>query len=78
MIKAFKHLSWFFKENWYKYLICGVALLIVSVFPVIPGKILGMAIDELAMGTLTQSKFGMNGIKWILIHSIPFSAYSVC
>lgn len=74
MIKAFKHLSWFFKENWYKYLICGVALLIVSVFPVIPGKILGMAIDELAMGTLTQSKF----VQYIIgLMIFPISVYLV-
>ena len=74
MIKAFKHLSWFFKENWYKYLICGVALLIVSVFPVIPGKILGMAIDELAMGTLTQSKF----IQYIVgLMIFPITVYLV-
>lgn len=74
MIKAFKHLSWFFKENWYKYLICGVALLIVSVFPVIPGKILGMAIDELAMGTLTQSKF----VQYIIgLMIFPITVYLV-
>ena len=56
MIKAFKHLGWFFKENWWRYLICGILLLIVSIFPVIPGKVLGLAIDEIAMGTLTSNK----------------------
>ena len=54
---AFRHLGWFFKENWFKYILCGIALLIVSVFPVIPAKILGLAIDEIAMGTLTNIKF---------------------
>lgn len=57
MKKAFIHLGWFFKENWAKYLLCGIALLIVSVFPVIPAKVLGLAIDEIAMGTLTRTKF---------------------
>ena len=54
---AFRHLGWFFKENWFKYILGGIALLIVSVFPVIPAKILGLAIDEIAMGTLTNIKF---------------------
>lgn len=57
MIKAFKHLGWFFKENWYRYLFCIILLLIVSIFPVFPAKILGLAIDEIAMGTLTKIKF---------------------
>ncbi len=56
MIKAFKHLGWFFKENWWRYLICCILLLIVSIFPVIPAKVLGLAIDEISMGTLTSIK----------------------
>ncbi|MGM9899986.1 MAG: ABC transporter ATP-binding protein [Bacilli bacterium] len=57
MKKAFKHLSWFFKENWVKYLLCGIALLIVSILPVVPAKLLGLAIDDIAMGTITVYKF---------------------
>lgn len=57
MKKAFKHLSWFFKENWVKYLLCGIALLIVSILPVVPAKLLGLAIDDIAMGTITIYKF---------------------
>lgn len=40
--------------------------------------ILSFTTRYLLIISLTQSKFGMNGTKWILIHSIPFSAYSVC
>lgn len=52
MIKAFKRLGWFFKENKFKYLLCCIALLFVSIMPVVPAKLLGMAIDEIAMGTI--------------------------
>lgn len=74
MKKAFLHLGWFFKENWAKYLLCGFALLIVSVFPVIPAKVLGLAIDEIAMGTLTTVKF-INYIVGLMI--FPITIYCV-
>ncbi len=57
MKQAFKHISWFFKENWAKYLLCAFTLLIVSIFPVIPAKILGLAIDDISMGTISYAKF---------------------
>lgn len=74
MIKAFKHLGWFFKENWWRYLICGILLLIVSIFPVIPAKVLGLAIDEIAMGTLTSNKL----VYYIIgLFFIPLTVYIV-
>lgn len=74
MIKAFKHLGWFFKENWWRYLICGILLLIVSIFPVIPAKVLGLAIDEIAMGTLTTVKL----VYYIIgLFFIPLTVYIV-
>ena len=74
MIKAFKHLGWFFKENWWRYLICGILLLVVSIFPVIPAKVLGLAIDEIAMGTLTSNKL----VYYIIgLFFIPLTVYIV-
>lgn len=74
MIKAFKHLGWFFKENWYRYLFCIMLLLIVSILPVFPAKILGFAIDEIAMGTITKTNF----IYYILgLTIIPLIIYIV-
>lgn len=72
MIKAFKHLSWFFKENWYRYLFCIVLLLIVSIFPVFPAKLLGFAIDEIAMGTLTKVKFAYYILGLTIIPTIIY------
>lgn len=56
MKDAFKHISWFFKRHWAKYLICLILLLIVSFVPVLPAKVLGNAIDEIANGTITKYK----------------------
>ena len=53
MKKAFKHISWFFKQEKRAYLICLILLIIISVVPLIPAKILGMAIDSFSTGTLT-------------------------
>lgn len=53
MKEAFKHIGWFFKQEWKRYLFCAVLLLIVSVLPVFPAKLLGMSIDEIANGTIT-------------------------
>ena len=53
MKKAFKNISWFFKQEKKAYLICLILLIIISVVPLIPAKILGMAIDSFSTGTLT-------------------------
>lgn len=53
MKKAFKNISWFFKQEKRAYLICLILLIIISVVPLIPAKILGMAIDSFSTGTLT-------------------------
>lgn len=51
-----KRLKWFFYEKRFKYIICFIALVFVSVLPVIPAKVLGIAIDDIAMGTVTTKK----------------------
>lgn len=74
MKKAFSHLKWFFKENWAKYLLCAVSLLIVSILPVVPAKLLGLAIDDIAMDTITLYKliFYLCGLIFI-----PTSVYLI-
>lgn len=56
MKDAFKHISWFLKVEWRKYVWCALFLLVVSILPVFPAKILGMAIDEISNGTVTSRK----------------------
>ena len=56
IFQTFKRLKWFFKENTLSYLLCALALLFVSVMPVIPTKVLGIAIDDIVMGNVTDLK----------------------
>lgn len=62
MKEAFKHIGWFFKEQWKMYVLCLILLLIVSVVPLIPSKILGEAIDSISMGNLTTGKLIFYGL----------------
>ena len=54
--QTMKRLKWFFKQYWLKYLFCLLALIFVSVMPVVPAKVLGIAIDDIAMGTISLSR----------------------
>lgn len=54
MKNAFKHISWFFKQEWKSYVLCLIFLIFVSIVPLIPAKILGVAIDSFSTGTLTK------------------------
>ena len=56
ILLTFKRLSWFFKANLKNYLFCALALLFVSVMPVIPTKVLGIAIDDIVMGSVTINR----------------------
>ncbi len=72
MKEAFKNISWFFKQEWKRYVVCAILLLIVSILPVFPARILGTAIDEIANGTITSESL------WIyvgLLFLIPLITY---
>ncbi|MBR6515652.1 MAG: ABC transporter ATP-binding protein [Bacilli bacterium] len=56
MFQTFKRLKWFFKKNILSYLCCALALLFVSVMPVIPTKVLGIAIDDIVMGNVNSTR----------------------
>ena len=56
ILQTFKRLKWFFKRNILSYLCCGLALLFVSVMPVIPTKVLGIAIDDIVMGNVDLNR----------------------
>ncbi len=74
ILQTFKRLKWFFKANLKQYLLCGLALLFVSVMPVIPTKVLGIAIDDIVMGNVDSYRIIMY-IVGILI--IPIMVYLV-
>ena len=74
MKNAFKHISWFFKQEWKSYVLCLILLIFVSIVPLIPAKILGVAIDSFSTGTLTKSSLI---IYVLLLFICPILTYFV-
>ena len=74
ILQTFKRLKWFFKRNILSYLCCGLALLFVSVMPVIPTKVLGIAIDDIVMGNVDSNRIIF---YFIGIFIIPIFIYFV-
>ncbi|WP_404408532.1 ABC transporter ATP-binding protein [Jeotgalibacillus malaysiensis] len=54
MFDIFIKLGWFFKEHWKRYTVAIGLLLIANLFEVVPPFLVGMAIDDIFMGELTQ------------------------
>jgi ATP-binding cassette, subfamily B, multidrug efflux pump len=53
MFSIFKKLSWFFKENWKRYSVAIFLLTIVGILDVIPPKLVGDAIDDIQLGSMS-------------------------
>ncbi|MRX71505.1 ATP-binding cassette domain-containing protein [Bacillus lacus] len=53
MLSVLGKLRWFFEENWLRYTIAVVLLLLVNILEIIPPKLLGMTIDQIQTGTFT-------------------------
>ncbi len=64
MLSIFKKLSWFFKENWKRYTLAIFLLVIVGILDVIPPKLVGNAIDDIHLGSLTWN--GLEKYLWLL------------
>lgn len=74
MKNAFKHIAWFFKQEYKSYLLCLILLIFVSVVPLIPAKVLGIAIDAFSTGTLTKTSL----ITYVLLlFACPILTYLV-
>ena len=59
----FKRLSWFFKQEKKSYLVGIGALIIVALLQLIPPRIIGIVVDEIDMGIITQESL----LTWLLI-----------
>lgn len=71
---TFKRLKWFFKEHIFSYILCFIALIIVSIVPTIPVKVLGIAIDDIVSGDVTNQRI----ILYIMgIFVLPLIVYIV-
>ena len=64
MFEVLPKLKWFFKSYWKRYLIAVVLLTVANVVEVVPPWVIGVAIDDIATGTLTQDALG-NYLLWL-------------
>ncbi|MEH7072459.1 ABC transporter ATP-binding protein [Neobacillus drentensis] len=56
MFAVLKKLSWFFRENWQRYVIAITLLILVGILEVMPPKLIGMAIDDIHVGSINKEK----------------------
>ena len=62
-VSIFKKLSWFFRQEWKAYFVGVFFLIIVAILQVVSPRIVGIIIDEIALGTLTMASLW----KWSAI-----------
>lgn len=65
-MKVLLQLSWFFKQQKKQYIIGIGALVLVSILQLLPPKVIGLVVDDIALGTLTAS--GLT--KWLIVLAI--------
>lgn len=54
MFSVLKKLNWFFIENWKRYAVSITLLILVGILDVLPPKIIGMAIDDIHNGIISE------------------------
>lgn len=59
----YKKLGWFFKDKWKSYFVAILALMTVAVLQLIPPRIIGIVIDEIAMDRITSDSL----VRWLVI-----------
>lgn len=74
MKEIYKNIGWYFKQEWKRYIISFICLVILSVTAVLPAKVLGLVIEEIAESTITLR---MLIIYIVLLLAIPVSRYLV-
>ncbi|WP_068776706.1 ABC transporter ATP-binding protein [Paenibacillus sp. FJAT-26967] len=66
MFSILGKLGWFFKENWIRYTVAVTLLIVAGIAEIIPPKILGYAVDEIQMGSITAERL-VSMIVWTLV-----------
>jgi len=74
MFSVLFKLGWFFKDQWKRYTIAVICMLISSITELIPPMLIGTSIDEIATGTLTWRSLTTT---LVLIASITIITYIV-
>ncbi|QIZ07014.1 ATP-binding cassette domain-containing protein [Priestia megaterium] len=74
MFAVLKKLSWFFRENWQRYVIAITLLILVGILDVMPPKLIGMAIDDIHVGVISKEKI----LKYLgILLFIMVSSYAI-
>lgn len=77
MLSVLWKLKWFFIENWKRYAISVILLIIVGILEVTPPKLVGMAIDHIHLGTMTAKKLfqyiSLFAAIMILVYGITYT-----
>ena len=55
-MRIFRHLSWFFKEQWREYLGGVIALILVAICNVIPARVIGNVVDAISDHRVTSGR----------------------
>lgn len=74
MFSILKKLSWFFKENWKRYTLAISLLIIAGIVDVIPPKLIGMAIDDIHVGSMTMEQI-FQYLGWMAL--LTLSSYGI-
>lgn len=74
MFKVYKSLGWFFRQEWKKYLLMGLLLVILSIIPTIPANLLGQAIDLIVNGNINNSSLFL---LVALLSGVPLFGYFI-
>jgi len=56
MLSVLGKLDWFFKQHWKRYAVAVPLLIVGGALEVIPPKLVGVAVDEIRLGTLTSGR----------------------
>ncbi|MFC9776979.1 ABC transporter ATP-binding protein [Paenibacillus chitinolyticus] len=65
MFSILQKLGWFFKKHWIRYTVAITLLIVAGIVEIIPPKILGYAVDEIHMGSITAGRL-ISMISWTL------------
>ncbi|SJZ81476.1 ATP-binding cassette, subfamily B [Pilibacter termitis] len=71
-MQIFKKLSWFFKEEKKTYFYGIVALFIVSILHIIPPRLIGMVIDEIAKKQLTAQMLFISLVAMLIVAILEY------
>jgi ATP-binding cassette, subfamily B, multidrug efflux pump len=72
MFSVLGKLSWFFKENWKRYAVAVFLLTVVGILDMVPPMLVGDAIDDIHVGSLTWDDVGKYLILLLTIMCVSY------